>query len=58
MPWGNGYRCRLPETILPDANPYVYPEILPRVNASRWTGGRPGCWQADHPGFVAWRRIW
>lgn len=26
-------------------NPYVYPDNLPRVNASGGPGGRPGCWQ-------------
>jgi phospholipid/cholesterol/gamma-HCH transport system substrate-binding protein len=27
------------------ANPYVYPENLPRVNAHGGPGGAPGCWQ-------------
>ncbi|BBZ42813.1 MCE family protein [Mycobacterium parmense] len=27
-------------------NPYVYPDNLPRVNASGGPGGAPGCWQA------------
>lgn len=26
-------------------NPYIYPENLPRVNATGGPGGRPGCWQ-------------
>jgi phospholipid/cholesterol/gamma-HCH transport system substrate-binding protein len=26
-------------------NPYVYPEILPRINAHGGPGGAPGCWQ-------------
>ena len=27
------------------ANPYVYPDNLPRVNARGGPGGAPGCWQ-------------
>lgn len=27
------------------ANPYIYPENLPRVNARGGPGGAPGCWQ-------------
>ena len=28
------------------ANPYIYPENLPRTNARGGPGGRPGCWQS------------
>ena len=30
-------------------NPYVYPDNLPRANATGGPGGAPGCWQTDHP---------
>ena len=32
-------------TIMGAGNPYVYPDNLPRVNASGGPEGRPGCWQ-------------
>ena len=31
--------------VLGAGNPYVYPDNLPRVNASGGPEGRPGCWQ-------------
>lgn len=41
---GNGYSlAQGAGTIAGAANPYVYPDNLPRVNASG-PGGRPGCW--------------
>jgi phospholipid/cholesterol/gamma-HCH transport system substrate-binding protein len=27
-------------------SPYLYPDNLPRINATGGTGGRPGCWQS------------
>ncbi|MBS1696444.1 MAG: MCE family protein [Actinobacteria bacterium] len=42
---GNGYSLRTRTEILGAANPYVYPDNLPRVNARGGPGGKPGCWQ-------------
>lgn len=41
----NGYSLRAAGTVLGAGNPFVYPDNLPRVNASGGPGGRPGCWQ-------------
>jgi len=42
---GNGYSLRVHAELLGAANPYVYPDNLPRVNARGGPGGAPGCWQ-------------
>ena len=42
---GNGYSLNTHSEVLGAANPYVYPDNLPRVNASGGPEGRPGCWQ-------------
>ena len=42
---GNGYSLAGAGTIAGAANPYVYPDNLPRVNARGGPGDRPGCWQ-------------
>ena len=43
---GNGYSLASSSGALAGAgNPYVYPDNLPRVNASGGPEGRPGCWQ-------------
>ncbi|MGV0871341.1 MCE family protein [Mycolicibacterium sp. XJ879] len=42
---GNGYSLRTMSWLMGAANPYVYPDNLPRVNASGGPEGRPGCWQ-------------
>jgi phospholipid/cholesterol/gamma-HCH transport system substrate-binding protein len=44
---GNGYSLRMHAELLGlgAANPYVFPDNLPRVNASGGPEGRPGCWQ-------------
>lgn len=42
---GNGYSLNTHSQILLPGNPYVYPDNLPRVNASGGPEGRPGCWQ-------------
>lgn len=42
---GNGYSGRTHTFALGAANPYVYPDNLPRVNAKGGPEGRPGCWQ-------------
>lgn len=44
---GNGYSLRQNGTLLGfgTGNAYVYPDNLPRVNASGGPEGRPGCWQ-------------
>ena len=38
-------RCSTHSQILGAANPYVYPDNLPRVNAQRRARRAPGCWQ-------------
>ena len=40
----NGYSLRTRSQILGAGNPYVYPDNVPRVNASGGPGGKPGCW--------------
>jgi len=42
---GNGYSLRTLSELMGAANPYVYPDNLPRVNARGGPGGKPGCWQ-------------
>jgi len=43
---GNGYSLATSSgTIAGGANPYIYPDNLPRVNARGGPEGRPGCWQ-------------
>jgi phospholipid/cholesterol/gamma-HCH transport system substrate-binding protein len=42
---GNGYSLRTHSEVLGAANPYVYPDNLPRVNAHGGPEGAPGCWQ-------------
>jgi phospholipid/cholesterol/gamma-HCH transport system substrate-binding protein len=42
---GNGYSLRVHAEVLGAANPYVYPDNLPRVNAHGGPEGAPGCWQ-------------
>ena len=44
---GNGYSLRIHSEILGLGanNAYVYPDNLPRVNATGGPEGRPGCWQ-------------
>lgn len=42
---GNGYSLNTRTEIIGAANPYVYPDNLPRVNAHGGPEGRPGCWQ-------------
>ncbi|GAB3039138.1 hypothetical protein MBOU_14780 [Mycobacterium bourgelatii] len=42
---GNGYSGTGVSPIMGAGNPYVYPDNLPRVNASGGPEGRPGCWQ-------------
>ncbi|WP_299561538.1 MCE family protein [uncultured Mycolicibacterium sp.] len=42
---GNGYSLRAHAQLLGAANPYIYPDNLPRTNARGGPEGRPGCWQ-------------
>ncbi len=42
---GNGYSLSTVTEFLGAANPYVYPDNLPRTNARGGPGGAPGCWQ-------------
>ncbi|TFV55048.1 MCE family protein [Mycobacterium sp. PS03-16] len=42
---GNGYSVNLHNTVQGAPNPWVYPDNLPRVNATGGPEGRPGCWQ-------------
>ena len=44
---GNGYSLRIHSEVLGLGvnNAYVYPDNLPRVNATGGPEGRPGCWQ-------------
>ncbi|MEV3905209.1 MCE family protein [Mycobacterium sp. NPDC050551] len=42
---GNGYSVNLHNTLVGAANPWVYPDNLPKVNAKGGPEGRPGCWQ-------------
>lgn len=41
---GNGYSLNAITKLLGAGNPYVYPDNLPRVNASGGPHGKPGCW--------------
>jgi phospholipid/cholesterol/gamma-HCH transport system substrate-binding protein len=41
---GNGYSLVTHTEIVGAANQYVYPDNLPRINASGGPMGRPGCW--------------
>jgi phospholipid/cholesterol/gamma-HCH transport system substrate-binding protein len=42
---GNGYSAQTLTQLIGAGNPYVYPDNLPRINASGGPEGRPGCWQ-------------
>jgi phospholipid/cholesterol/gamma-HCH transport system substrate-binding protein len=42
---GNGYSLASFGDVIGAANPYVYPDNLPRLNAHGGPEGRPGCWQ-------------
>jgi phospholipid/cholesterol/gamma-HCH transport system substrate-binding protein len=42
---GNGYSGITHTELAGAANPYVYPDNLPRINARGGPEGRPGCWQ-------------
>ena len=42
---GNGYSGTGVGGVMGAGNPYVYPDNLPRVNATGGPEGRPGCWQ-------------
>lgn len=42
---GNGYSLRVHTQLVGGTNPYVYPDNVPRVNASGGPGSAPGCWQ-------------
>jgi phospholipid/cholesterol/gamma-HCH transport system substrate-binding protein len=41
----NGYSLSSSGTLTGAADPYIYPDNLPRVNAHGGPEGRPGCWQ-------------
>jgi len=41
---GNGYSLAMHMELVGTANAYVYPDNLPRINASGGPMGRPGCW--------------
>ena len=41
----NGYGFELQDFLVGVGNPWVYPDNLPRVNATGGPEGRPGCWQ-------------
>ncbi|MDV3123709.1 MCE family protein [Mycobacterium sp. 21AC1] len=41
----NGYSFQLHDFLIGAGNPWVYPDNLPRVNATGGPEGRPGCWQ-------------
>jgi phospholipid/cholesterol/gamma-HCH transport system substrate-binding protein len=42
---GNGYSAQTLTQLIGAGNPYVYPDNLPRINASGGPEGPPGCWQ-------------
>lgn len=42
---GTGYSLRAHTQVIGGANPYLFPDNLPRVNAHGGPGGAPGCWQ-------------
>ncbi|MBB2989778.1 phospholipid/cholesterol/gamma-HCH transport system substrate-binding protein [Mycolicibacterium iranicum] len=41
----NGYAAVTATELLGGAAPYIYPDNLPRTNATGGPGGAPGCWQ-------------
>ncbi|MEB3020194.1 MCE family protein [[Mycobacterium] crassicus] len=42
---GDGYALDTVSELVSPANPYLYPDNLPRYNARGGPGGAPGCWQ-------------
>jgi phospholipid/cholesterol/gamma-HCH transport system substrate-binding protein len=48
---GNGYSLDTVTEFLGAANPYVYPDNLPRINGHGGPGGAPGCWQTIDRNF-------
>lgn len=48
---GNGYSIDFHIMLTGAANPYVYPDNLPRVNGRGGPGGAPGCWQEVNRNF-------
>ena len=42
---GNGFSLVTHTELVGAGNPYVYPDNLPRINASGGPLGRPGCWK-------------
>ena len=48
---GNGYSLNTVTELLGAANPYVYPDNLPRINGRGGPGGAPGCWQEVNRNF-------
>lgn len=42
---GNGFSINFLISLTGAANPYVFPDNLPRINAHGGPGGAPGCWQ-------------
>jgi phospholipid/cholesterol/gamma-HCH transport system substrate-binding protein len=42
---GNGFSLATHTELVGAGNPYVYPDNLPRINASGGPEGRPGCWK-------------
>ena len=42
---GDGYALDTVSELVSPANPYIYPDNLPRYNARGGPGGAPGCWQ-------------
>lgn len=42
---GDGYALDTVSELVGPANPYIYPDNLPRYNARGGPGGAPGCWQ-------------
>ena len=44
---GNGFSLVTHTELVGAGNPYVYPDNLPRVNASGGPLGRPGCWKVS-----------
>lgn len=42
---GDGYALDTVSKLVSPANPYIYPDNLPRYNARGGPGGAPGCWQ-------------
>ena len=48
---GNGYAGVATGVLTGGADPWVYPDNLPRVNARGGPEGRPGCWQRTSRGL-------